>query len=519
MTFKLTAQQTAFIDGLLHTTDHIALMARAGCGKTSTILAAVDALRKHDPFAEIAVVAYNNAIADDVSQKLKKAGHTDWKYVQAQTLHSMGFGLLKYAFKPEIVGTKTRDIIAQVLKTLDLKQEMGQALTDAEQRQYATLTRFRTHVAQLVGYAKQAAVGFFPELPIEAPEVWHRLISHYGLEGLDNDIDAVDVVAQAQLVYRRGLEITDVIDFDDMILLPLIRRMRVRFGKDFIFLDEAQDLSPARQALARMFLKPRTGRMVMVGDDRQAIYGFSGADAEALPNMVAYFNATTYPLSVTWRCPKAVVAEAQRYVPDIEAAPSAPQGEVLALDKLPDDLKPGADAILCRNTAPLVTLAYALIRQGTPAKVEGRSIGDGLINLVQRWKVKTINALRARLQEYLQRETLKANAKGDPAKAEEVADRVYTLLEICAACNERNLHDVADVVSAINALFGDDVRGCVTLATYHRSKGREWPRVFLFEHAARCPSKAARQPWQRQQEDNLAYVAITRAQQTLAYIG
>ena len=519
MTFTLTQQQQAFIDGLTCTTGHIALMARAGCGKTSTILAAVDALRKSDPFAEIAVVAYNKAIADEVGQKLKKAGHTDWKHVQANTLHSMGFGLLRYAYQPEISGTKTRDIIAQILKHLDLKQELGQALTSDEQRQYATLTRFRTHVAQLVGYAKQAAVGFFPELPIESATTWHQLISHYGLEGLDSDLDAVDVVQQAQLVYRKGLEVTDVIDFDDMILLPLIRRMRVRFGKDVIFLDEAQDLSPARQALARMFLKPHTGRMVMVGDDRQAIYGFSGADAEALPNMVRYFNATTYPLSVTWRCPKAVVAEAQRYVPDIEAAPGAPEGEVLHLAKLPDDLNPATDAVLCRNTAPLITLAYALIRQGTPAKVEGRQIGEGLIALATRWKVKTINALRTRLAEHLQRERLKALAKGDPQRAADIEDKVLTLLEVCAACNDRNLHDVADVVSAIDALFGDGVKGAVTLATYHRSKGREWPRVFLFEHDARCPSKAARQPWQRQQEDNLAYVAITRAQQTLAYVG
>ena len=57
------------------------------------------------------------------------------------------------------------------------------------------------------------------------------------------------------------------------------------------------------------------------------------------------------------------------------------------------------------------------------------------------------------------------------------------------------------------------------LATYHRSKGREWPRVFLLEHHLRCPSKAARQPWQLEQEGNLAYVAITRAQEDLIYVG
>jgi superfamily I DNA/RNA helicase len=40
----------------------------------------------------------------------------------------------------------------------------------------------------------------------------------------------------------------------------------------------------------------------------------------------------------------------------------------------------------------------------------------------------------------------------------------------------------------------------------------------LFEHAKRCPSKWAKQAWELQQESNLAYVAITRAQNTLMYV-
>jgi superfamily I DNA/RNA helicase len=136
-----------------------------------------------------------------------------------------------------------------------------------------------------------------------------------------------DIVEVCQQVYRQSLAQTDVIDFDDMILFPLIKNLRVKFGKDVIFLDEAQDLSRARQALARKFLKP-SGRLVIVGDDRQAIYGFSGADAAALDNLVQSMNATVLPLSITWRCPKAVVSLAQTIVPDIEAAPTAPEGVV-----------------------------------------------------------------------------------------------------------------------------------------------------------------------------------------------
>jgi superfamily I DNA/RNA helicase len=74
---------------------------------------------------------------------------------------------------------------------------------------------------------------------------------------------------------------------------------------------------------------------------------------------------------------------------------------------------------------------------------------------------------------------------------------------------------VADAVQFIDALFADGATGVLTLATYHRSKGREWDRVFLFEHYRRCPSKYARQDWQKLQEDNLAYVAFTRAKQEL----
>jgi hypothetical protein len=43
-------------------------------------------------------------------------------------------------------------------------------------------------------------------------------------------------------------------------------------------------------------------------------------------------------------------------------------------------------------------------------------------------------------------------------------------------------------------------------------------RVMLLEHAQRCPSPWAKQDWQRRQEQNLAYVAITRAQQELIYV-
>lgn len=500
--FAPTAQQAAFLEALTGTKDNLALVARAGCGKTSTILMGVDALVKSNPALEIAVCAFNKAIADEVAEKLKAAGHVNWKTVQAATLHSMGFGLLKRAFnlsRDNIDDKKVWNLVAD--RNEPIYEEYG------------------SQIVQLVKMAKQAGVGFFNDVPIGDVGVWHALADHYDINGLDDTSDSDRVVEAAQVIYRASLAKTDIIDFDDMILLPLIKNLRVNFGKDVIFLDEAQDLSRARQALARKFMKVNTGRMVVVGDDRQAIYGFSGADAAALNNLIEQLNATVMPLTVTWRCPKAVVAVAQTFVPDILAADTAPEGQVLRLEAMPGDLRVG-DAILCRNTAPLIIEAYRIIRSGKAAKVEGRAIGEGLIQLAKRWKgVATVDALLNRLDIYRDREIQKAQAKGQDAKIEEINDRVDTLVEICLVCITQGKTGLADIIAFIDRLFSDGAENAIILATYHRSKGREWDRVMLLEHAQRCPSKMARQPWQIAQEHNLAYVAVTRAKKTLAFVG
>ena len=130
----------------------------------------------------------------------------------------------------------------------------------------------------------------------------------------------------------------------------------------------------------------------------------------------------------------------------------------------------------------------------------------------------TVRKLLERLDTYKERERQKALAKGNESKAEELEDRVGTLVEICQACLTEHKNSLDDVVAFIDGLFADGVENVTVLATYHRSKGREWPRVFLLEHSERCPSRAARQVWQIEQEHNLAYVAFTRAQQSLVFI-
>ena len=499
---KLTTQQAAFVAEVVTGSRNVCLQARAGTGKTSTILSAVDAVVAARPSAEIAVVVFGKKIQREIETKLRARGHTDWRRVSASTSHSLGWSLCKFFLRLD----ETAIDDSKVMKLI-------RARNDAVYGEYGA------QIAHLVALAKQDGFGFFPDAQIGDVGAWYRLADHYGVNGFEDTSDMDRVVEAAISIYRESLQITTTVDYSDMVLFPLVRNLRTKFGKDLIFVDEAQDTSRARRALVKKFLKPN-GKLVVVGDDRQAIMGFAGASADALAEYIDDVNAVVLPLNVTWRCPKAVVAEAQRYVPDLQAADGAIEGEVLHLDALPA-MQP-TDAVLCRNTAPLIAQAYALLRAGVACKVEGRDIGSGLVKLLTRWtSLKTITAFVDRLEEYRAREVQKAQAKDRPAKVEEVNDRCDTLVQLCDAVHQRGGSTIAEVVAYVESIFADDVasQGMVTLCTYHRSKGLEWQRVFLIEHTKRCPSPYARQAWQLRQEQNLAYVAITRAQATLAYVG
>lgn len=494
---KPTEQQEAFLEHILFGRGHSALLARAGCGKSSTILMAVKAIYETKPNAESLICAYNKAIADEMAGKLKHAG-LPWRSAQASTLHSLGYSLLKYQYNCVIDEKKVQQILASYPDPEDVQKR-------------ASIDMLAT---KLVSYAKQAGFGYYAELPIRDTSKWIEMGDHYDIFDAEDDVQFIETCIQrAKQAYIDSSNKTDVIDFNDMLLLPLVYGMTVRFKKDFVFIDEAQDLSPVRQELAKKFVKP-SGRIVIVGDDKQAIYGFSGADANAMHNMIKGLRATVLPLSVTWRCAKAIVAKAQDLVPDIQAAPTAQEGEVLTVHEMPAELLP-TDAILCRNTAPLIKEAYRLLSMGIACKVEGRAIGEGLDKLASRWKVKTIDGLFTRLDKYLEKEEAKHKAKDNEAKFEQIADQVEALRTIANVCLKKGHSTVSDVRQSIATIFQDDAKGVLTLCTYHRSKGREWDRVILLKHSEYCPSKAAKALWQIEQEHNLAYVAFTRAKNTL----
>jgi superfamily I DNA/RNA helicase len=502
-TAGLSDQQAEVARWTVEGTGSLELLARAGCGKTFTLMKVVDLIVKYK-LGDVALMAYNKKIADELKGRLESAKY-DWRTAQAGTVHSFGFGAWrKVAPKVQVDDKKVMNLISQ-----ESYRQGGAAYTECAGA-----------IAKMVSLGKQRAIGHLASIDDDA--AWLDIYDHFDIESdLPEDFDPMELVRMVQNVYRTSLNLCrETVDFDDMILAPLYFKARF-WPKDWVLVDESQDTNPARRALALAMLKPRTGRMIFVGDPAQAIYGFTGADSDSMNQLKRATNAKTLPLNVTRRCPQAVVEQAKRLVPDFEAHHEAPLGTVRAIEyaQLETENLGKEDAILCRNTAPLVTTAYTLLAKGIACRVEGREIGQGLIKLARRWKIKTLDQLLNKLAAYEEHQTAKFAAKDQQDKIDRMVDQLDCLRVIIDRCLLLKKTMVDDLVGEIETMFGNTPDGTVpavlTLSTVHKSKGREWKRVYLLGRDKYMPSPYAKKDWQMEQERNLEYVAITRAMSEL----
>jgi DNA helicase II / ATP-dependent DNA helicase PcrA len=104
----------------------------------------------------------------------------------------------------------------------------------------------------------------------------------------------------------------DVIDYTDMIAIPLADVERAPGNPQVMFVDETQDMTRLELSLARKWAQPME-ILVLAGDDDQCIYSFKGASHDAFidPNVPDQMRQV---LSQSYRVPRAVHALSQSLV-------------------------------------------------------------------------------------------------------------------------------------------------------------------------------------------------------------
>ena len=259
---------------------HGVIMATAGSGKSTTL---VEVAHRLPEGTRACFLAFNTSTAQQLKDRLPA-------HVTARTVHSLGLKTLAASVKGRKLARVYPRKYQQLVKARLRNTEESYRVSSATASQAVHYLQELTHYTR-VNLAREDDQGVLERItriyhlrPPEQPEL---------LDNLHN---------QLWEILRDGvaLALEGLYDYTDMIYAPLAADLSPIQRFDMVCVDEAQDLSPMQ--LEFILSLPRLGgRLLFVGDPKQAIYGFAGADTRAMSRIVERTQATVLPLSVTYR--------------------------------------------------------------------------------------------------------------------------------------------------------------------------------------------------------------------------
>ena len=525
--------------------DVLAVVAGAGSGKT-TVLTRRIAWRVGTGSAaaeHVLVVTFTRKAAGELRQRLARLGTGG---VWAGTFHAAAFAQLRRHWadqgrQPPALLAEPRRVLRQVL---------------------AEDARLPGEALEVVA-AELAWAGARMVTPGDYPAAAEAARRRPGIPA--------DVVAAVLDRYRTEKRRRKLVDLDDLIVEcalllesggPAADALRWRFRH--LFVDEFQDVNPAQWRLLGAWHHDRRD-LCVVGDPRQAVYAWNGADPTLLGRIPTLLpGAVVLRLDENHRSSPHIVSAASAVLATAERTrtPGPGPGEeppvaaglvegppptVSGFDDEPAEAaavarwvrrarRPGHPwhhvAVLARTKARLEPMADALRRAGIPVRRAGsRQDAEAAEAVLHALRAADRRApLRAALVEALAElsgpaagagrvDEAGSETSGQPGVDADVADLFVRLAD------EYAVDEPGPTVGgflgwlAVNrgaldpASSGHDG---VELATFHRAKGLEWPAVAVVGlEDGTVPIAYAVDGAARAEERRLFYVALTRAEREL----
>jgi hypothetical protein len=511
--------QEDIFNHVLNDKRNLIISAVAGSGKTTTLLKVLEMIPEDK---SVLFMAFNVTIADELKLRVPK----DKSNITVNTVHSFGRLSLTKFMTPSLDERKYRGILNSVIeyKTGKNLNSIREYDFNEEQQKYVNeiiklmpdltdLKEFPKNVVSLCDLGRLSLVNFDIK-PIGIGEI-NKIATKFSIDNGNNESTIAWFLSKIGITYHK------TIDYTDMVCLPIILDLEVE-KYDFVFVDESQDLNTCQRNLMLKAVKDNVGRFIAVGDPKQAIYAFAGADSESYQKLKEIPNTLELPLSYTYRSSPEIVNMVRHINPSISAHPKNKKGKIFDVFSY-KDIEDG-DMVLCRNSFPVVSLCIKLLTEGKKSYVIGSDIGESISKLIKSTEkfVKEYTIDNVIQQLLLEKEKMveKSMVKNKITKSEALEESSITIfnekIQMIEALSD-GINDPNVVIKKIKSIFSDDKKTGIRLSTIHKSKGLESERVFII-HQELMPSKHAIQPWQIEQEKNLEYVAYTRAKTVLGFI-
>lgn len=493
--FTPSKYQQDIFDFVQHSIGNAVINAKAGSGKSSTMVAAIKLVPKSQ---RCLFIAFNRAIVEDLSKKLENHPNC-----HAETIHSLGYSIIKrnFGYEPVLDEYKYRNYLKQNICEL--------SKIDCETMTRSVLETYMETVSTLINFARFNLCQTKDEIM--------EVAKKYSMPILCDECEV------ALKCMEWGKQSLTTIDYTDMVWLPYELSLSPKGHQyDWVMFDEAQDASKAYVDLFLRVFKRGT-RFIAVADPSQSINQFAGSSSDAFDYLSCYPHTREFDLPICYRCDRKIVQLAQNIVPEIKIKDNAEDGVIL-YDCSIDDMEDG-DMVLCRAKSPLVRLYVKLIKKDVNCYIKGQDIGINLIELIRSTNAKAIgrellsDGLFIRLYERLinERNIMMQVHQLDLWDASlslpvmNLYDEINAITILSEGCNT-----VDELIERIENIFKEDEKG-ICLSTIHKAKGLENDNVYILCWSM-MPSKRATKDWELKQERNLQYVAITRAKHKLGFV-
>lgn len=587
MNFKLSAYQENILNTVKLTDKNILVDAKAGSGKTSTLILISEAIQKQGN--KCLFLAFNKHIVEELKGKM------DTTDCAVKTIHSLGYSYLRsflyrqygQNYKMDLDENKLREIVKHKFEEEGYQQSVIEHNIDKTGTELKDFIRtLISETCHLINFCRFHMTNYHEQDKVRKLALsCCRTIIEENI-GFDNYPTLVESVIDKLKNDFENPEIIDglptyKVDFTDMIYFPVYYKMippwSIREYLDYVLIDECQDLSELQQE----FLKTlgNSSRFIFVGDEKQAIYGFAGADTKSIFKLTQRYDLEQLPLNICYRCPKKVIKLVQQEVlPTIEYNKERPDvGEVYCIERseIIKNLEKN-DVIITRRNSDLLRLFIDL---SVKKKIQVRLLNKDLVNNVTNNLTRIVNSYIEKYNKGLniEKELFEWMAeKGIPKQVlkqtnldKDVEDKIIQLMkdrknksitkqkhtvDYLIKCmteyktqgnyNQKNMETgeldeltayyhiiesfidmfkqkvnaltVKDLITFIeNFLSLNENKEVPTLSTIHKMKGGEADNIFIYDYP-RFPYKYNNMSEDdQQQEVNLQYVALTRAKKKL----
>lgn len=502
----------------------LAILAPAGSGKTRVLTRRIawQAAEGNIKASHTLAVTFTRKAAGELRERLARLD-VDGR-VTAGTMHSLALAQLR---------RRAADRNRGFPKLLERKAPILGPLLGGRG---ARLAEAVTEIASEIEWAKARAI---------VPEVYAASATAAGRPLPRPAGELAEIYARYEAEKRRR----SLLDFDDLLWwcaqaleddAEFAASVRIRFRH--LFVDEFQDVSPAQLRVIRAILGERNS-LCAVGDDAQAIYGFAGADPGALTGFASRFpGATVLRLSTNYRSTPEIVAVSNaalgresgirrpmpRAVVESGAIPSVTgyadhdaeaRGVVQRIQQAHARGVPyHAMAVLFRINSQSVAFEEAFTRAGIPVRLRDSA------GFLQRTEVRAIIETMREREAHAPTRPFSdqvADLIQDRTEEDSVERRGYIEALVRLAEEYLELEQTGGSLNGFLAWARLATRGedagpgggdSVDLLTFHRSKGLEWPVVFVVGvEQGYVPIHYAKTPEAKAEEARLLHVALSRA--------